>query len=286
VTAPGLAFKAYEIEEWIDIYFYRRVGIVIAHGARLLHLNPNTVSVIAGIVGGIGGALLVDDRYVWLGLTLTVLFGAIDSADGQLARMTGQTSELGRLLDGLAGYVQTGAAYVALVVRMVHGGDPLWWALSLGALGGVATAIHAQMYDYHRTAYAAIVLKGKAASPDFDGTAVDRRSGLVKSYEGLQRRLSGLHAAVERAIAARADHGMVPADLRQRYRECFYLPVRWWNLFGDNIRRYALIALAIAGHLDWYFAFILVPLNLVLLGVWRYQRRADRSFLAGLKSGR
>ena len=286
MSTPNLAFKAYEIEELVDIYFYRRVGIVIAHVARVLHLSPNAVSVLAGVVGGIGGALLVDDRYVWLGLALTVLFGAIDSADGQLARMTGQTSELGRLLDGLAGYVQTGAAYIALVVRMVHGGDPIGWALGLGALGGIATAIHAQMYDYHRTAYAAIVLKGKSASPAFDATAADRRSGLVTFYEGLQRRLSGLHASVEQAVAARAERGVVPPIERQRYRQCFYRPVRWWNLFGDNVRRYTLIVLAIIGHLDWYFAFILVPLNLVLIGVWRYQQRADRRFLASVQNGR
>ncbi len=209
------------------------------------------MSVIAGIVGGIGGALLVDDRYVWLGLTLTVLFGAIDSADGQLARMTGQTSEFGRLLDGLAGYVQTGAAYIALVVRMVHGGDPLWWALALGALGGIATMIHARMYDYHRTAYAAIVLKGKAASPDFDRHAIDRRSGLVKFYEGLQRRLSGTARVGGAVDPLPAPRGVVSPIERQRYRHCFYRPVRWWNLFGDNVRRYALIVLAIAGHLDW-----------------------------------
>jgi hypothetical protein len=72
---------------------------------------------------------------------------------------------------------------------------------------------------------------------------------------------------------------VVPPSERQRYRQCFYRPVRWWNLFGDNVRRYALIALAAAGHLDWYFAFILVPLNLLLLAVWRYQQAADRRFL-------
>jgi hypothetical protein len=137
------------------------------------------------------------------------------------------------------------------------------------------------MYDYHRTAYAAIVLKGRAASPDFDRGAVDRRSGLVRFYEGLQRRLSGLHAAVEQSIAARAEGGVVTATDRQRYRQCFYRPVRWWNLFGDNVRRYALIVLAIVGHLEWYFAFILVPLNLLLAGVWRYQQEADRQFLRG-----
>lgn len=279
MSAPGLAYKAFEIEEFVDIYFFRRVGIVIAHGARAVGLSPNAVSILAGVVGGIGGAMLADDRFVWLGLLLIVLFGAIDSADGQLARMTGQTSELGRLLDGLAGYVQTGAAYIAIAVRMMREGQPVWWALALGILAGIATAIHAQMYDYHRTAYAAIVLKGKAASPDFDRQAVDRRSALVKFYEGLQRRLSGLHARVEQVIASRSRGGVVEPTDRERYRAQFYRPVRWWNFFGDNIRRYAMIALAFVHHLDWYFLFILIPLNLLLVVVWQYQQRADRRFL-------
>ncbi len=275
---PALAFKAYEIEEFVDIHFFRRLGIIVAHAARMLQLSPNAVSVVSGLVGMAGGAMLIDDRSVWPGVALIVAHGVFDSADGQLARMTGQTSELGRLLDGLGGYVTHGAAYIAIVYRVASAGGS-WTVLGLGLLAGVATAIHAQMYDYHRTAYAAIVLKARPSLSPAGSAAMDARSGVVRGYEALQRRLSGLHARVEQIIASRAVVGAVSESDRDRYRRCFYRPVRLWNLFGDNVRRLGFIVLAWVGHLEWYFAFILLPLTLLLMAVWLYQQRADRAFL-------
>lgn len=280
VSATALAYKAYEIEEFVDIHFFRRLGIVVAHAARMLGLSPNAVSVLAGVIGGVGGAMLVDDRYVPLGVVLIVAFGVFDSADGQLARMTGQMSELGRLLDGLSGYVVHTAAYLAIVFRVVNAGGS-WTVLGLAALAGVATALHAQMYDYHRTAYAAIVLKGRTSLLRPTGHVADDPPALVRGYEHLQRRLSGLHVLVEETIARQARDGTVRTDDRERYRACFYRAVRLWNLFGDNVRRLGFVVLAWAHHLEWYFAFILVPLNLLLVLVWLWQQRADRAFLQG-----
>lgn len=284
MSAPaGLAFKAYEIEEFVDVHVVRRLGIVVAHTARALGVSPNGISIFASVVGGVGGALLVDDRYVPLGVTLIVAFAVFDSADGQLARMTGQMSELGRLLDGLSGYVTHAAAYLAIVYRLLHAGGS-WWFFAVAVLAGIATALHAQSYDYHRTVYTAIVIK-RRPSVSRSGTAVSlegRKSAVVVAFERIQRRLSGLHATVERVIAERAASGSVLESDRERYRACFYRPVRLWNLFGDNVRRLGFVVLAWAHHLEWYFAFILVPMNLLLVVVWLYQQRADRRFLTDL----
>ena len=69
-------------------------------------------------------------------------------------------------------------------------------------------------------------------------------------------------------------------DDRARYRAAFYGPVRGWNLLGDNTRFYAIGVLAWLHHLEWFFAFILVPMNVALGVLWCWQRRADRRFLA------
>jgi hypothetical protein len=273
VSAPsGIAYKAYEIEEFVDIFFFRRLGIVVARLARLAHLTPNAVSVLAGLVGAAGGVMLIDDALVPLGVALIVAHGVFDSADGQLARLTGQTSEWGRVLDGLAGYATHAAAYLAIAVRVVRD-DGHWWAVAVAALAGVFTAIHAQLYDYHRTAYVSIVTKGRPPVPAAGGHG----HGLLGLYEAVQRQLAGLHPDVERRIAS---HGSSVAEsARASYRACFYPLIPLWNLFGDNVRRYAFIVLAWMHHLEWYFAFILVPMNLLLVVVWTLQRRADARFL-------
>jgi CDP-alcohol phosphatidyltransferase len=280
LTESALAYKAYEIEELVDVYFYRRVGYLIARVARVLRLSPNAVSVVAAIVGVAGGALLGSAALALIGIALLILHGAIDSADGQLARMTGQVSEFGRILDGVSGYVTHVAVYLAIVALIVRQGSPVWM-VGLALVAGFCTAVQAQMYDYHRTAYAAFAIKGRlpddASKPDIRGWL----GRLVAVYSASQRALLGPHDAVEQMIASRAVGGVVRGVDRERYRAAFYWPVRGWNVLGDNVRRFALAAFVLLHHLEWFVVFTLLPMNVILVALWVYQRRADRRFLAG-----
>ena len=283
--SAALAYKAYEIEELVDIYFFRRLGYVVAHAARVVRLSPNQVSMLAALAGMAGGALLYAPPLAFAGFALLVLHGVIDSADGQLARMTNQTSEIGRVLDGVSGYLTHVAIFVAIAAGEMSRGAG-WGTFGLAAAAGFFTAIQAQMYDYHRTTYAAIAVKALVAAPVRTGRASRTRSGLYRvlaAYEALQQRIAGLHPQVERVVAVRADDGRVRQEDRQRYRALFYRPVRGWNLLGDNVRRYAIGVLALLQQLDWFFGFILVPMNAVLVGMWLWQRRADRRFLAAVR---
>lgn len=278
-----LAYKAYEIEELVDIYFYRRAGYVVACAARLARLSPNAVSILAGVVGAAGGALIGLPRWALVGVGLLVLHGVIDSADGQLARMTGQTSELGRVLDGLAGYATHIALYLGLAAAMV----PVWsWSVAFAwaAAAGLSTAIHAQMYDYHRTAYAGFAIHGRVPTELISPTVSGPLGLVVRGYATMQRALVGLHRIVEQRIATEARDGRVVEGDRQLYRAYFYRPVRGWNLLGDNVRRFAIAGFVLAQHPEWFIAFTLGPMNLVLVALWWCQRAADRRFLAARAS--
>jgi phosphatidylglycerophosphate synthase len=277
-TAGPLAFKAYEIEELADVYFFRPLGAVIAYTARRLRLTPTQLTVAGGAIGMAGGALLYDERLGRLAFALLIVHGIVDSADGQLARITGQTSELGRILDGMAGYVTYAAAYVALVAGFVSRGGSLsivWWAV-LSACSNVAQA---QMYDYHRTWYASIAIKGVVPAGGTASIDAQWAGRLFRAYDALQQTLIGRHKDVEIALAARSRDGRVSEADRARYRACFYWPVRGWNLLGDNTRFYAIGVLAVLHHLEWFFAFIVLPMNAALAMLWVWQRRADRRFL-------
>jgi len=279
-----MAYKAYEIEELVDVYVFRRLGIGVAHAARLARLTPNAVSIIAGVVGVLGGSLLASRRWAPLGVVLIYVHGVFDSADGQLARLTGRTSELGRLLDGLAGYFTHVAVYVSVIVLTRREGGS-WMVLPLVVAAGACTAIQAQMYDYYRTTYASVVVQRRAPLVDPQS---GRQGGLLarvgRVYARVQRQLVGAHVLVEQAIANRSRAGVVAEADVQRYRASFYRLVRGWNVMGDNVRRYVLAMLVVLGHVEWFPAVTLVPLNLVLLGLWLWQQRADRRFLQAIGS--
>ena len=98
----------------------------------------------------------------------------------------------------------------------------------------------------------------------------------------MQRWLIGLHAEVESVLAARSVAGQVREEDRVRYRECFYRPIRGWNVLGSNTGLYALGVLIWLHRVDLFLVFILVPMNLALIALWFWQRNADRRFLDGL----
>jgi phosphatidylglycerophosphate synthase len=272
--SSGLAFKAREIEELVDVYFFRRLGIVFALLARALRLTPTAVTFGAMAAGAVGGVLLMSPRYALAGVGLLIMHGVLDSSDGQLARLTGRSTEFGRMMDGIAGYVTHVAMYLGIVASAMQRGYG-WSILALAVAAGFCTIVHAQMYDYHRTTYASYAIKGEVL-PAISGTP---HGGIVGLYEAMQRVIAGRHPEVERRIAARLEHGRVGDADRSWYRECFYRPVRGWNLMGDNIRRVAIVVAVWFGRPEWFIVSELVPVNAAFAALWFVQRRADTRFL-------
>jgi phosphatidylglycerophosphate synthase len=282
VPAQGLAFKAYEIEELADVYFFRPLGFIVARLAAAVRLTPTQVTVLGALIGIAGGALLYEERLGFYAFGLLIIHGIIDSADGQLARLTGQVTELGRVLDGGAGYLTHAAIYLGIAGGAIHGGGSgvilIWMALA-----GIANALQAQMYEYHRHDYAMIAVRGLVPRSDPAKVTQGWMKSLYAWYLITARMLSGLHVEVESLIAARSAAGVVREDDRARYRDCFYGPIRGWNLLGDNTRFYAIGVLVWLGRIDLFFAFVLLPMNLALIALWLWQRTADRRFLASLR---
>ena len=210
VTPP--AAKSSEITELADVYFFHPLGSVGARLAAALRMTPTQLTVIGALVGVAGGALLYDERLGLLAFAVLILHGIIDSADGQLARLTGQTTELGKVLDGGAGYVTHAAIYVAIAAGMLNRGGSgavlLWMVLA-----GIASAAHAQMYEYHRTAYTSVVGNGQVPRQE-PAKVPPWLRGLYRGYLLMQRGLTGLHGEVENALSRRAMAGVVADEDR------------------------------------------------------------------------
>ena len=278
-SLPGHAGKPSEIEAPTDIYFSTPIGGWIAGLAEKAGLTPSQVTIIGAAVGVAGGALLYSERLGLVAFALLIAHGLIDSADGQLARRTGQVSEFGRVLDGVAGYVTHAAMFVGIVLGHIHRGGSNWILLWM-LLAAAAAITHAQFYDHHRTVYTAIVQQGRLRRNE-PAKVPGWLRGPYQWYSAMQAALVESHAAVEVAVEARATGEVVSAEDRQRYRARFRRLVRGWNWLGDNPRRYAIGVLVCLGRPDLVFAFILVPMNLTCVALWLWQRRADREFLAG-----
>ena len=99
------SLKSIETENKIDRIFYRPIGFRIARMLKGTGITPNMVTVVSIFVGAAVGFFFYHDDLIYnvCGILLLVFANILDCVDGQLARLTGIKSAIGRILDGFAG---------------------------------------------------------------------------------------------------------------------------------------------------------------------------------------
>ncbi|KAA6325651.1 hypothetical protein EZS27_025167, partial [termite gut metagenome] len=88
--------KSADTEETIDLIFYRPVGYYWALLFSRFGITPNAVTVASIFLGVAAGVMFYfnDIYYNVIGMFLLIWANTYDSADGQLARMTGKKSAI------------------------------------------------------------------------------------------------------------------------------------------------------------------------------------------------
>lgn len=127
--------------EWVS----RPPAAVLVYFLRNTRITPNQVS-FAAIAIALGGAAALIFWRTWLGLgvagALLQLAYVVDCVDGQLARLTQQTSPAGALLDFLLDEIKAYALLAASAVRLyLQSNDPFFLLLGLGVLFAAACGI-------------------------------------------------------------------------------------------------------------------------------------------------
>ena len=128
---PGLGVPAYT--RWVN----RRIARYLCAVAERAGATPSTVSVVSILVtfSGLASFLLLQQIPVAAGLVAAVLLAlgyALDSADGQLARLQGTSSRQGEWLDHTLDAVRMPAVHLTIAAAFLLQGHPL---LAVAAAG-------------------------------------------------------------------------------------------------------------------------------------------------------
>lgn len=115
----------------------RPLGRVFAAAAASLGIGPNLVTLFSAIVTAAGLVLLVlapISLAVGIGVAVLLVIGfALDSADGQVARLTGKSSPAGEWLDHVVDAGKMVAVHAAVLVALWrHDAQHGWLAVALG----------------------------------------------------------------------------------------------------------------------------------------------------------
>lgn len=299
--------KSDDTEEWLDTVWTRPIGYRWAVFFNYFNIHPNTVTILSMIIGaasayffahasyGIGGV----DGLVFniIGILLLAWANFYDSADGQLARMTGKKTQLGRILDGAAGDVWYIFIYNALIVRMYmyHDMEFGWFGIennttnsaiyiiimyAITAIDGlICHAGQCSLSDYYRQIHL-LFLKGKAGSEldtyaqqkiNYDSTTW--KDDFIKKlflffYTKWTKSQENRTPEFQRfftLLKSRYDSiENVPQTIRDEFRSLSLPMMKWTNILTFNTRAIALYVACLI-DLPWLVvAFEIIVLSIIL----------------------
>ncbi len=299
-------FKSGDTEEWLDIVWTRPVGYAMARLGAAWGIHPNAITVTSMVVGALSSLCFVHGSFyyegargLWLnvaGVVMLAVANFMDSADGQLARMTNQKTRLGRILDGAAGDVWFIPIYVCLVARF-HTHHALEFALlgfddtprnaALATLavfvmacvsGFVCHAGQCRLADYYRQIHL-YFLRGSEGS-ELDSWEQQRQLCDATSWRGnvlwkfflccyvrytrSQERETPQFQRLRRLLRERygtADR--MPQELREAFRQGSLPLMKYTNILTFNTRAAALYVSALADVPVAYLFFEMVVLSVL-----------------------
>lgn len=290
-------YKARDVEGFLDIFFYRRVGFALAQFFARLGITPVGVTLLGGIFGIAAGHLYYyrDLRVNILGMALHVVSNTLDNADGQLARLTNRGSRDGRIIDSICDHLIFVGIYLHLTLRcLAEGASPATCLLALAA--AFSHAVQGAVADYCRNAYLFLVTNRSRA--EFDSSTALRsdyeqlswqrdlwQKFLLRTYlnftlsqEKFSPNLVRLRAAAQQVFPS-----VIPEWLQTSYRVAAKPMFVWIGLLMTNARMLVLLAVLILGRPAWYFVVEVTALNLVLGYVLLRQGELCRSFLPAIR---
>jgi hypothetical protein len=286
LAAPGLATKGDEVEEWADLRFFRPVGAWIARRLAHTRVTPDQVTLVSLIIGLGAGHLFVYAN-AWLnglGFVLFIVSDVFDSADGQLARFRGTSTQFGRALDGISDglrFVNLGAH---LIVRLALTASWSWpAATALIAVAAVSQSAQNSAIDFVRHAFLAVAV-GRGSELRVDGPsdapgASRLHRFALRIYRAYTRQQVRMFPRTAALLRVKAGQGL-PSNAVTVYRARIAPVVRRCAWLGQNLRFVILGVTAVAGWPAGLAWCTVGPMNLVLVWILRTQERgASRALL-------
>ena len=280
-----------DIEEFSNRIFIHPISDRLAPLLVPTGIHPNLVS-LGGLSAGLIAALFYSHPEwaysAWAGFGFMILWHILDGTDGQLARLSGKSSAIGKVVDGLADYSVFGAVYIVLAWMGSESMGLNAWLIGFAA--AFSHALQSASYERQREKFTAWTKPASApATTGQDQADAHAPAGrIARLLDGLYTRVQALLDRDKESRALLDQVLFLPAqtqaEVRAEYRARFAAQVQLWSLLSANIHTLAIFLFALFGNAWDYFLFELIGLNLLLIVLSAHQASADRNFLNWLRA--
>ncbi len=280
--------KSYDTEEFIDLWIYRPYGYRCALFFRNHGIHPNLITIVSIFLGIAAGICFISTELRWniLGIFLLLWANLYDSTDGQLARLTGQKTRWGRILDGFAGDVWFFFIYLAIAVRETFQPIPFapeyQWGVTIWILcsfsGFWIHGSQCQLADYYRNIHLYFIKEENGN--EFHNSDTQRKlydetpwkgnffwKIFLFAYVGYtanQERMSPMFQKFIKAVNKKYPDS-IPSELREKFRKGSLPLMKYTNAITFNSRAIFLWFTMLTGELWMYILFEIIILGVIFL---------------------
>jgi phosphatidylglycerophosphate synthase len=269
------SLKTLETENVFDRAFYRPIGYYIAVYLTKTSITPNAVTIISIFFGVGAGFFFYFNSLLFnlIGVGLLIIANILDCVDGQLARLTGIKSQVGRILDGVAGDLWFISIYSFLALRLSASfGSPAAWTLA--ALAGASNMLQSNIVDYYKTLHLYFISLKKGTEFEYIHNIRQKYENMPKGINKLLFRLYLYYSILQTVITSNLQQLLVkldtiygmdyPKEVRTHLRTKSLELMPLINMMTFNWRSIVLFASIFVGQVWLYFFYEILVLNLIL----------------------
>ena len=310
--------KSAETEDWLDLHVIRPFCYYCAVFFAKFDIHPNTVTIWSMIIGAVSAIFFGCSSFYYGGtmglvyniiaVVLLMVADILDCTDGQLARMTGKKSRMGRILDGVAGFAWFIPIYHVLVYRFYLHHDLEFNFLgiadtqqnvliatavvyALGLIAGIAgLAGQQRLADYYIQVHLFFLKGDKGSELDnskrqqeiYDQMTPETHTWaeryFQKSYIDYTKKQEAVTPQFQRLLKKlREKFGStdnIPAEVREDFRQRSLPVIFWTGLLTFNFRETWLFLFCLLDIPVCHFLFEIVVMGLL----WKYVNTRHENF--------
>lgn len=274
-----------EVEEYLDLYFYRPVAFIIVKSVYNTGITPDHLT-LAAIFCGLTGSIfytLGPGNAAFIGALFFALFIIFDCSDGQLARLKKNGTPLGRILDGAADYLVSISVYIGIAFGYSNEeGEPSMMLLLL-IISGLSVMVQHMLVDFYRTRFLTVVSKRKnILKEDLKEYRIEYirlKTTKGKAFERNVIYLYLIYLKLQRKLIARRTKDEFTDISAEDYYNKNRVLLRLWLTMGPSAMRTTLIVCSVLNRFDIFFWIIIAGFNILAATLWIIQRQFDRSLL-------
>jgi hypothetical protein len=269
------SLKGYDVEELLDIFFYRPMSFVFVKLIYSTNITPNQISIVSMLFGILTGVMFGFGTYQFFvfGAIALLISNVLDCADGQLARLKKNGTGIGRIIDGFIDYITGLSIYVGIGIGLsIATGDYLYvWAIT--AIGGFSRVLQNMMFDNFRNRYLANVYD-KGSNLDKEIEEYSRLKRIIDKTKGryVEKFLVNIYikyASVQNKTAK--DEKMNVSS--EVYKSRNIMLLRAWSWIGSTTHLTAVMVACVLNRVDLYLWVTFTLGNLLLVTFYIIQKK-------------